>query len=70
MASTAKKECAQIGLIITADGVKGTAVFGDTLEDRQKSLALLEILEPDLIDVQRLLDHRIETLKRSENILF
>jgi hypothetical protein len=59
----AKDESPEIGLIITPDGVKGAIVLGDTLKVRQKSLALLDLLEPDLIEVQRLLNHRIGSLR-------
>ena len=58
-----KDESPEIGLIITPEGVKGAVVLGSTLKVRQKSLALLDLLEPDLIEVQRLLNQRIETLK-------
>jgi len=59
----AKDESPEIGLIITPEGVKGAVVFGSTLKARQKSLALLDLLEPDLIEVQRLLNQRIGGLK-------
>ncbi len=60
------KKSPEIGLIITPDGVRGAVVLGDTLQIRQKSLALLDTLEPDLIRVKRLLDRRIESLKKSQ----
>lgn len=60
---TQMNESPEIGLIITPDGVKGAVVLGSTLKVRQKSLALLDLLEPDLIEVQRLLNQRIKTLK-------
>lgn len=61
--TTERKEGPEIGLIITPDGVRGAIVLGSSLKARQKSLALLDLLEPDLIEVQRLLNHRIESLK-------
>jgi len=62
--TTKTAESPRIGLIITPDGVRGTIVLGDTLRARQRSLVLLDLLEPDLIEVQRLLNQRIETLKK------
>jgi hypothetical protein len=61
--NTGKTEVPQIGLIISSKGVRGVVVLGSTLKTRQKSLSLLDLLEPDLIEVQRLLNQRIETLK-------
>jgi len=62
-------ESPQIGLIITPQGVKGTAVFGATLKERQKSLALLVLLEPDLIELQNTLNTRIDELRKNKKIL-
>ena len=59
----------QIGVIITPEGVKGAAVFGSTLKERQRSLALLELLEPDLIELQSVLNSRIEALRKNNRIL-
>jgi hypothetical protein len=52
----------QIGLTITSKGVGGCTVFGKTLKERQNSLALLNLLEPDLIQVQDYLNQRITLL--------
>ena len=56
----------KIGLLISPERVEGCAVFGETLEERQQSLALLDLLEPDLIQVQDLLNTRIKLLKKNK----
>ena len=55
---------ARIGMMITPSGVKGVNVFGKTLDQRKESLALLDLLEPDLIQVQELLNQRIKLLTK------
>ena len=50
----------EIAMIINSKGVKGFVVLGETLEMRKKSLALMDFLKPELIEVQDQLDGKIQ----------
>ena len=49
----------KIALVITQYGVRGAIIYGDTPSARKKSYEFLACIEPDLLDIQELLNAHI-----------
>jgi hypothetical protein len=57
-----KYQIPEIGLMITSQGVRGIACFGETPEERETSFKLADALRADLENIQSYLNEKLKVL--------